>query len=274
MEAALPHLLMNQGDRLRITIRDVPGDVAGGLITFIEDLTTGQSGFMVASAANGYQSVNPNSCAPTAFSFHPEYNTASYGNFVPWAALQANVNFAAEIGHFIVGTNGDNDADDQPCFPGPTVAGCLNFAQGGDIDFDGNSYLFDWPDRTRNNATSVLIHSRRDGGIGPRSVDEEGYTRPYRQMQIETDVGASESTCMPSGSGCVVPPPGAKFYPYYSVVTDRGEGENCLLVFGNIHGPGVDTLGGEAQYGPPNLPWFFGTNSSGLQRTRCSGDER
>ena len=260
-------LLMNQGDRIRITIRDVSGDVHGGLITLIEDLTTGQTGFMIASAANGYQSLDPNSCAPTAFSFHPEYDTAKFGNFVAWAALQANVNFAAEIGHFTAGTNGDNDADDPPCFPGPTVAGCLNFAQSGDIDFDGNSYLFDWPDRTRNNATSVLIHSRQEGGIGPRSVGEKGYTQPYPQMQIETDVGASESTCMPSGSGCVVPPPGAKFYPFYSVLT----GGECTLVFGNIHGLGVNDLGGEAQYGPPNLPWFFGTNSSGLQPNPCPG---
>src|SRR5713226_2758836 len=39
-------LLMNQGDLLRITIQDVPGDVLGGVRTLIEDLTTGQSGFM------------------------------------------------------------------------------------------------------------------------------------------------------------------------------------------------------------------------------------
>src|SRR6202011_1183166 len=38
-------LLMNQGDRLRITIKDVPGNVNGGVMTMIEDLTTGQSGF-------------------------------------------------------------------------------------------------------------------------------------------------------------------------------------------------------------------------------------
>jgi hypothetical protein len=40
-------LLMNQGDHLRITITDS----SAGLVTRIEDLTTGQSGFMVASAA-------------------------------------------------------------------------------------------------------------------------------------------------------------------------------------------------------------------------------
>jgi hypothetical protein len=87
---------MNQGDRIRITIKDT----SAGLITMIEDLTTSQTGFMVASAANGFQSLNPNTCAPTNFSFHPEYDTAKFGNFVSWAALQANINFAMEIGHF------------------------------------------------------------------------------------------------------------------------------------------------------------------------------
>ena len=60
-------LLMNQGDRLRITIKDVPGDVSGGVLTLIEDLSTGQSGFMVASARNGYQTLNPNTCVGTTF---------------------------------------------------------------------------------------------------------------------------------------------------------------------------------------------------------------
>ena len=46
-------LLMNQGDHLRVTIMDVRGDVNGGVMTRIDDLTTGQSGFMVASASNG-----------------------------------------------------------------------------------------------------------------------------------------------------------------------------------------------------------------------------
>ena len=92
----------------------------------VEDLTTNQTGFMVASAANGFQNTDPNTCATTNFSFHPEYDTAKFDNFVPWAALQVNINFAMEIGHFTPGANGDGDADDAPCFPGPTLAGCLD----------------------------------------------------------------------------------------------------------------------------------------------------
>jgi hypothetical protein len=85
---------MNQGDRIRVTI----SDTLQGLLIRIDDLTTGQSGFMVASAANGFQSLNTFSCSPTNFSFHPEFATAKVDNFVPWAALQINVNFVMRMG--------------------------------------------------------------------------------------------------------------------------------------------------------------------------------
>jgi hypothetical protein len=71
---------MNQGDHLRITLEETPA----GLLTRIADLTSGQSGFMVASGANGFQNTDPNSCAGTSFDFHPEFDTAKFGNFVPW----------------------------------------------------------------------------------------------------------------------------------------------------------------------------------------------
>lgn len=254
-------LLMNQGDLLRITIQDVPGDVLGGVRTLIEDLTTRQSGFMIASAHNGYQTTNPNTCVGTDFSFHPEYDTAKFGNFVPWAALQANVNIAVEIGHFTPGANGDNDKDDAPCFPGPTVAGCL----GADVDFDGTSYLADWPDGTSNNATSFSLGSVLGNGIGPLSVSGEGkFDQPYSQIQFETEVAASETTCHPNANGCVVPPRPAAFYPFYSLSTSRG----CALMFGNFGGTN-NNFGGDAQYGPPNVAWFFATNSSGIQDNPC-----
>jgi hypothetical protein len=270
-------LLMNQGDRLRVTIKDVTGDVFGGVRTLIEDLSTGQSGFMIASAHNGYQTTDPNTCAGTNFSFHPEFDTAKFGNFVSWAALQANVNFAMEIGHFTPGVNGDNDADDGPCFPGPTVAGCLDFAQGGDIDFDGSSYLFDWPDGTRNNATSIAIQSVKGGGIGPLSPSDDtgNYDQPFPIIHLETDVSASEQTCQPNGVGCVVPPVGAKFYPFFAVANNGGNdktgdnGESCTLLFGNFGGPDINNFGGDAQFGASNLYWFFGQNSGGPRSNPC-----
>jgi hypothetical protein len=280
-------LLMNQGDELRITVKDVASDVAGGVLTLIEDLTTGQSGFMIASAQNGYQTTDPNTCAGTNFSFHPEFDTAKFGNFVSWAALQANVNFAMEIGHF---EPADGDSDDPPCFPGPTVAGCI----GSDVDFDGTSYLLDWPDGTRNHATSVAISSVTGGGIGPLSMsdDTHKYDQPFPIIQLETDVSASEQSCQPNGVGCVVPPEGAQFYPFYAVAkngegdqggngNDQGQGSgndqgqgSCKLVFGNFTGPGINNFGGDAQYGPSNLYWFFGQNSGGPRVNPCIPQSR
>jgi hypothetical protein len=189
-----------------------------------------------------------------------------------------------EIGHFTPGAHGDNDSDDPPCFPGPTVAGCLNFATGGDIDFDGSSYRLDWPDGTRNNATSVAIRSVKGGGIGPLSrSDRSGrYDQPFPIIQIETDVSASESTCQTNGVGCVVPPVGAQFYPFYAItknedhedyaVTTDGrhnDNEDCTLVFGNFTNPDFNNFGGDAQYGASNLYWFFGQNTSGPRSNPC-----
>jgi hypothetical protein len=255
-------LLMNPGDHLRITIKDT----TAGLLTRVEDLTTGQTGFMVASAANGFQNTDPNSCAGTNFSFHPEFDTAKFGNFVPWADLQANVNVSVEIGHF---EKKDNDSDDGACFPGPTVAGCI----GADVDFDGTSYQFDWPDGSRNNATSIAIGSVKGGGIGPLSSSGDGnYDQPYPILQFETDVAASENACQPNGVGCVVPPAGAQFYPFFALAKDSdgyGNGGGCALLFGNFHGFGINNFGGDQQYGTPNLPWFFGTISNGPQANPC-----
>ena len=262
-------LFMNQGDRIRITIKDT----SDGLLTMVEDLTTNQTGFMVASVANGFQNTDPNTCATTTFSFHPEYDTAKFDNFVPWAALQANINFAVEIGHFTPGPNGDGDADDAPCFPGPTVAGCT----GADIDFDGTSYLRDWPDGTRMNATSIAIRSVAGGGIGPLSMSDDSgvYDQPFPIVQFETDVAGSEAACQPNGVGCVVPPAGAQFYPFFALARDRRDDRggddrgNCVLLFGNFSGREIDNFGGDAQYGAPNLAHFFGQNTGGPVSNPC-----
>lgn len=260
-------LLMNQNDLVRVTIKDTPQ----GLLTRIEDLTTGTSGFMVASAANGFENTSLQTCGGSPFSFHPEFATASIANLVPWLALQANANVAVEIGHFTPNRHGDRDLDDQPCFPGPTVPGCLSFHHVGDIDFDGSSYLADWPDGTSNNASPTQFTSVLPSGIGPVSGPNASggpYVSGYATMQIETDAPASESSCMPSGSGCVIPPQGAAFYPFYALGSVEGR---CILTFGNDGArQTVNDFGKDAQYGMSNVAWFFGTNSSGLRANPCT----
>src|SRR5437763_8607835 len=191
---------------------------------------------MVASAANGFANTDLNTCASTPFSFHPEFGTARYGNFVPWVPFQVNIGFAMEIGHFTPGATGDNDADDAPCFPGPLIAGCYDLAQAGDLDFDGTSYLPDWADGTANTPTSIKISSALGNGVGPVSSPggKNDYSHPYSAFQFETAVLVAEAragTCSPTNpSGCKVPPVGAVFYPFY---TQAGLGRNCVFMFGN-----------------------------------------
>src|SRR4029078_2916085 len=108
---------------------------ADGLVTRIDDLTTGQSGSMTASVANGFAQVNYDpsaaTCTQTPYAFHPMYATSSEHTRVPWAAHSYNVAFADEIGHFeycghanvhgkcVNPADGDNnkkDGDDSSCF--------------------------------------------------------------------------------------------------------------------------------------------------------------
>ncbi len=88
-------LMINPGDLLVISITDPPQ----GFTTTIRDVTTGQTGYMTASAANGFMNTSISTCDGTPFTFHAEYNTASIGNRVPWAALEGGVLMEQEIGH-------------------------------------------------------------------------------------------------------------------------------------------------------------------------------
>ena len=266
---------MNPGDKLLIIIKDTPQ----GLLTFVRDLTTGKKGFMVASGKNGFANTNISNCQTTPFDFHPEYSTAKPENLVPWASLEANVNIAVETGHFELGANGDNDIDDQPCFPGPTIAGCLAEAIGGDLDFDGPPYLPDWPDGSQNHPSPILIGAFSGRGIGPMSFNDHGrgegdppYSNAYDTLQFETDIPQSEVLTVPpcntaTGVGCVVPPVGAAFYPFYSQLGSR---DGCLFTFGNdIPGRTTNDFGKDAQYGSPSAR-FAGTFTSGVMTNPCT----
>ncbi len=88
-------LTYSPGDVLKVQI----SDPAGGFTTRVTDLTTHQTGFMVASAGNGFADTNLADCTGNPFTFHAEYSTAQVQNQVPWAALEAGVLMQEEIGH-------------------------------------------------------------------------------------------------------------------------------------------------------------------------------
>ena len=269
-------LLMNPGDKLRVHIWDAPvvGGDGNALEVKVDDLTTHETGYMQASAVNGYAATGIGDCAGHPFNYEPEYRTAGKGNIVPWAALRGDIMTEYEIGHFtpcaslsdnfgsFYGTcNGPYEAADDsttdegafgdaPCYlAGDThggtsdpniVTGCLDFNAGGDIDFDGTSYWPDWPTGTSPTDTNP-------GSFVQSAPNSNGNL--YQQSFFQTDVALSEYDCQNnSPAGCTVPPEGpGNFYPYFSTIKN---GKKCSILFGNVAaGPGVNTYGQDAQYG-------------------------
>jgi hypothetical protein len=206
--------LMGSGDHIRVHLFDT----ANGFTVRINDRTTGTQGGMVASATNGFSSVNfrPNAstCSLTKHAFHPAYDTSNEQTTVPWAAHSYNVAFSDEIGHweycdkvnvddilscakeggFDTNSGEDPANDDNACLPVPgvpstrstlvKVTGCTGFFGLSDIDFDGVSYdEHAWPGTTVNRAV--------DKALAPRPIR---FTTPtfngknYARVAFEADL--------------------------------------------------------------------------------------
>src|SRR5262249_54870786 len=127
--------------------------------------------------------------------------------------------------------------------------------QNGDLDFEGQPYLPDWPNGSPNFPTSFAY-------AGPFTVG--GHT--YPQVQFESNVGGSSNLCDPGpGAGCTVPPISAKFYPFWSLsplATLGGHNIGCVWNFGNDQPRTIADFGKDAQYGTPDLARFGGTSTS------------
>ena len=90
---------MNPGDRIRMHMHDTPA----GFRVDLYDLSTGKSGSMTASVANGFGHIlfqpKSSTCQVAPYAFHPEYSTGTpRGN--TWSAHTYNVAASDEIGHF------------------------------------------------------------------------------------------------------------------------------------------------------------------------------
>jgi hypothetical protein len=283
-------LFMNSGDSLSITEHDTPS----GLQIVIDDATTGQTGSMTASAANGFGQTKfapgGSSCQNIPYDFHPMYSTSSEETRVPWAAHSYNVAFSDEIGHFdfctkVSGPNGTctglegmkndrepADADDNNCFAKSfstlvQVTGCMNLA--GAPGFDGASYQLLWPDgNTKLRPTPWQFSSPLTGS---------GYNVQYNRVAFEADLPRIEDPAVCdrfTGAGCtLIPttddlgptgePMPAVFYPFYSITKVGGQ---CVWQFGN-HMPGsINDFGQNAQWG--TLENVTYTNTGGGPTTR------
>jgi hypothetical protein len=268
---------MGSGDQIQVTLHDTPN----GATFVLNDMTTGQSGFMTASAANGFAQVNfqpsAKTCTETPFNFHPMYSTSSEKTRVTWAAHSYNIAFSDEIGHWdycngstavtfggncpTTNTEG-NAANTEPAEGGPTKTNpalddtvCspasvsllvkLNGCQGQNNGFDGSPYQPLWPDgNTRLHPTSVQFTSPLTG---------QNYDVNYSRFAFEADLPRIEfNTCnRASGVGCTLIPTtddgiAAAFYPFFSI---RNVGNQCVWQLGN-HIPGnKNDFGQNQEYG-------------------------
>jgi hypothetical protein len=302
-------LLMNPGDVITVHMYDAAVPGSGGAHAFevvVDDLTTHQTGWMQASAKNGFGTTSMGNCSDTPFNFQPEYNTAKRANIIPWAALQTDVSTEFEVGHFtpctslwrrglepITSTFSDRyynrckgpyevdhdsrnspEPTDAPCYPIGDTHGIFDSAPdtvAGCYDsFAGGDLDFDgtsyWPDWPLGPDPTQTYP-----GSFVQALPTTGGGQQYDSFFIQTDTALSESTCTASGAGCTVPPPGpGHFYPYWSRATTP---TGCFLEFGNVSS-GVDDFGEDAQYGTDQQPTLGYPEFEGpVMSNSCSGSD-
>lgn len=278
-------LFMRSGDNLKVSLHDTPG----GVRAVIRDQTSGQTGSMTASAANGFGQVKfdpaGSSCVNIPYNFHPMYSTSSEQTRVIWAAHTTNISFTSEIGHF-ENCNGPNpipatpfgvdasgnpitcpagntegfgtaasptDGDDNFCFPGTEALRIqVNGCTDTNTGFDGLSYQPVWPDGNRALHPQPVLFSSPRTGI----FDRVNYSR----TAFEADLPRIETnTCdRTTGAGCTLIPTTDKgtpaaFYPFFSAFQNGVQNERgasgCAWAFGNQLPGATSNFGRNAQYG-------------------------
>lgn len=301
-------LYMNPGDELEVS----EYDTAHGLKIVVRDLSTGQTGFMVASAANGFGQIlfdpNGTDCNPAThnipYDFHPMYATSSEHTRVTWAAHTYNIAFADETGHFeycdAVDAEGgnclDTAANDPPglddafCFDAPfassfglvPIGGCLD----GDADFDGVTYRAGvWPGTLQNVQLDRAVHAQPIQFSSPLFRSGSEQLSQYSRIGFEADLPRIETNTNPScqrfvsnpasanpGAGCVNPPAGADFYPFFSTIqTEHG----CRWQLGGPYLPGTtNKFGGSSTTEFGNLLATTYPGGNGLPTMRYNNFRR
>jgi hypothetical protein len=157
----LQTLKMHSGDVLVVSITDPLKGSNAGFTTRIDDLTSHQSGFMIASAKNGFMNTDVTTCDGTPHTFHAEYATAAQQNQVPWAALEGGVLMQQEIGHFESCNSVTNSlpiSESGGTFSDPHVfQTCMGGSEGKKAVGEGPCSL----------STGICKHSTTEGTTGP-----------------------------------------------------------------------------------------------------------
>jgi hypothetical protein len=255
----------------------------------IDDLTQHTSGFMQASAANGFQNTSMADCSGTPFNFQPEYNTAAPGNINPWGAIATNISTEFETGHFEPCTSLSSQITNpfDPADTGGTFNQCngpyenaggpdANTTETGDAlcynagdthpGYDGPGTSTP-PDEMTGCQDNVFQNGDLDFDGTPYWTEWPTATTPnkypssfveqfpttsgrqYPQYFFQTDVALSESTCAGPASSGCTVPPQGPGN-FYPYWSTVHAGSSCTLEFGNVSAARFLTNNGkDAQYG-------------------------
>jgi hypothetical protein len=281
-------LLMDPGDVLVVHMFDTAAGFRVS-IADLSKRTAGSMTASVANGfGSPLFQPDASTCTVQRHAFHPMYSTATQETRNFNAAHTGNVGFSDEIGHFeycakvrsdALGTcdeplgddtndpdnaGPDPQGDDVFCLPASTstrirIGGCLNT----DGDFDSVSYKFTWPGSISNRTADRLLNPEPIRISSPLTKGHE-----FDGVAFESNISRSESddtefgkgtpcqrhVANPAdpqpGVGCVNPPPGSNFYPFYSTTKLAG---TCMWQFGGPYIPGTTRkFGGSAraEYGP------------------------
>ena len=212
---------MNSGDTLEVTLQDT----SDGFQVVINDLTTGESGSMTASAANGFAEVlfdpKGKNCNPRTHNlptnFHPMYATSSEHTRVPWTAHAYNIAFSDELGHFEycnavsseggsciqdgvhdLDTTRSGNEDDHRCFDaGASLSVQIGGCTDSDADFDGVPYQLVWPGTVTSANLDRTLHPQPVQFTSPLFRDSQGATHNYSRVAFEVDLPRIESDTNP-----------------------------------------------------------------------------
>jgi len=263
-------------------------DTSVGVRVTINDLSTGQSGSMTASPANGFAQVkwdpNGTSCDAIPYAFHPMYATSTPKTRVTWAAGSYNVAFDTEIGHFQfctgptkvpatpfgVDSNGNptvcpsTDTEGRGPTASPTDPLAPDFSAGDDgfcfpasealvVKVQGCTY-------TNTGFDGASYQALWPDGSGdhptPFQVSSPktgpGYSTQYQQTGFEADLQAIEAACNgKTGARCTLIPRTDQGTPanFYPFYSTTNTAAGCVWQFGNDVPGETSNFGQNGQYG-------------------------
>jgi hypothetical protein len=301
-------LLMNPGDHLVIHIWDAPVPGHPGqraLETSIRDVTSGKSGFMQASAANGFMATNINDCSGTPFNYEPEYSTSAPQNIVPWAALQVNTSTQFETGHFEACTRLTQPFSvNQIPFPGLADFTDVSWNKchgpyenaapaGAEKTEPGDAFCYPRGDNHFGQAPPNIVTGCVDDVFQNGDLDFDGspywadwpnstvpntFPSTFRQLtpttvggatysrfQIQTDTALSEASCDFPNPSGCKVPPPQAPGKFFPYWTLT---KSCVLEFGNM--TNGNTFGKQAQYGTIDPALGYAELLGPIMRNPCA----